>query len=248
MDAFWSAPPIARTLTALVLFESVAVYGRLLAGQRIIFAWPFIWTFPPEIWRFFTAFFLSGPQLAIIFDPYTIWQYSSALETESPRFAQPGDFLTYILFVGAVIALSANYLFGSVIFTGGLITAIAYTYAQENRGKKIHFMVVTLDVKWLPYANIFLNFIINGLDATKVMILGIPAAHLYDFLTRLWPAFGGGRNMIRTPAFISRIFGGPQRVTVAKQGTIFRPPPQTTTTSFQGGWGSRGQGRRLGGE
>jgi len=247
LDAFWAAPPVSRTLTALVLLVSVSIYGGLLSGYRIIFMWPHIWKFPPEIWRFFTAFFLSGPGLGIIFDPYTIWQYASALETESPRFAGPGDFLTYIIFIGTFILLTANYLLGSIIFTGGLITAITYTYAQENRGKKIKFIVITMDVKWLPWANIFLNFVISGLEPTKIMIVGVPAAHLYDFLTRLWPAFGGGRSIIWTPSFISNIFGGPRRVTVAKHGTIFRPPTQSTST-YSSGWGSRGQGRRLGGE
>ncbi|MCJ1406466.1 hypothetical protein MMC19_000531, partial [Ptychographa xylographoides] len=71
LDGFWAAPPVARTLTALVLIESIAYYGGLLAGNRIIFAWSFITKFPPEPWRFITSFLLSGPQLAIIFDPFT---------------------------------------------------------------------------------------------------------------------------------------------------------------------------------
>ncbi|KAL8909603.1 MAG: hypothetical protein Q9207_000101 [Kuettlingeria erythrocarpa] len=36
---------------------------------------------------------------------------------------------------------------------------------------------------------------------------GIIAAHLYDFLTRLYPTFGGGRNYLKTPAFLRRWFG-----------------------------------------
>ena len=134
------------------------------------------------------------------------------------------------------------------IFTqSGLITAILYTYAQENRGKKVKFMIITMDVKWLPWAYSFLNFVINGVGSTKIMIVGIVAAHLYDFLTRLWPAFGGGSSIVWTPTFISNIFGGPRRVTVAKHGTVFRPPTQSNST-YTSGWGSRGQGRRLGGE
>ena len=129
----------------------------------------------------------------------------------------------------------------------GLITAILYTYAQENRGEKIKFMIITMNVKWLPWANMFLNFVINGIESTKIMFVGIAAAHLYDFLTRLWPAFGGGRSIVRTPTFISNISGGPRHVTVAKHGTVFRPPTQLNST-YSSGWGSRGQGRRLGGE
>lgn len=33
----------------------------------------------------------------------TVWTYSSALETQSPRFSQPGDYFTYLIFVASVI-------------------------------------------------------------------------------------------------------------------------------------------------
>ena len=107
-----------------------------------------------------------------------------------------------------------------------------------------------MDVKWLPWAMIFFTFVLAGPPAALLQGTGIPAAHLYDFLTRYWPEFGGGRNLLPTPGFVSRWFGGDpasSRVTVKKHGTVFRPPVQPTTT-FSSGWGSRGQGRRLGGE
>ncbi|MCJ1248288.1 hypothetical protein MMC30_005505 [Trapelia coarctata] len=250
LDAFWAAPPVSRTLTAAVFVVSVVVYGGLLNAHRIIFTWPFITKFPPEVWRFFTSFLLSGPQLGIIFDPYFIWQYASSLETNSPRFTNPGDFFAYIIFVGAVILVMARQFLGAVIYTSALIIAIAYTYAQDNRGKKIKFFFITIDVKWLPYAMLLLNFVVNGMPSTQVQAMGIPAAHLYDFLTRLWPAFGGGRNILPTPTFVSRWFESESRadrIVVKKHVTVYRPLP-ATTSSYTGGWGSRGEGRRLGGE
>ena len=130
-----------------------------------------------------------------------------------------------------------------------LICSIAYTYAQDNRGKKIKFIVITMDVKWLPYAMIFLTFVFIGPEAAMTQALGIPAAHLYDFLTRYWPEFGGGRNIIITPAFVSRWFGGDSPIVTKRYGTVVRPPPTSQkTSSFSTGWGTRGQGRRLGGE
>lgn len=36
-------------------------------------------------------------------DQEIVWTYSSGLEKESGRFSQPGDFFTYIFFVGLVI-------------------------------------------------------------------------------------------------------------------------------------------------
>ncbi len=86
---------------------------------------------------------------------------------------------------------------------------------------------------------------------------GLLAAHLYDFLTRLYPTFGGGRNYIRTPAMVQRWFGATRPSTAARgYGTAYRPasqqPSQGTSSGLSRGissiWGSRGAGRRLGGD
>ena len=39
---------------------------------------------------------------------YSVWNYGCALETESPRFTIPGEFFTYIVFVGSMILVSVN--------------------------------------------------------------------------------------------------------------------------------------------
>lgn len=100
MDGFWAAPPISRfvqgffhataaalffkslyyhrfltlisrTLTALTVLTSVAVYGGVLDGRRVIFYIPWILKFPtPELWRLFTSFWLTGPNLGVLFDSY----------------------------------------------------------------------------------------------------------------------------------------------------------------------------------
>ena len=38
-----------------------------------------------------------------------MWTYGSGLELNSPRFTQPGDFFTYVAFVGLVILVSDSY-------------------------------------------------------------------------------------------------------------------------------------------
>ena len=107
-----------------MVIESCLVYGGFLNGMRVVFSMKHIFTFPPEIWRCFTAFLITGPQLAIIFDPYfgefpfidlwlfigllfcLVWMYGVALERDSTRFTGAGDFFTYILFVGTFIIVS----------------------------------------------------------------------------------------------------------------------------------------------
>lgn len=84
---------------------------------------------------------------------------------------------------------------------------------------------------------------------------------MYDFLTRIWPTFGGGKNYIFTPNFVKRAFGagvgsvqnrgygyavqGRGRATGAGAGA---PDTAASGRSTGSTWGSVGPGRRLGGE
>jgi Derlin-2/3 len=70
MDAYWAAPPMARTLATAILVSSIAIYTGLLSGWWFYFTEDRLLQFPPEIWRLATNFFLSGPKIGIILDPY----------------------------------------------------------------------------------------------------------------------------------------------------------------------------------
>jgi len=111
MDVFWAAPPISRTLAAGALTLSILVYTHMLPGYHVIFYLAPLLKFPPQLWRLFTSFLITGPDLGIIFDTYFLYTHGSKLETASPRFSQPGDFLTYVLFVCATILVGIAFLF-----------------------------------------------------------------------------------------------------------------------------------------
>jgi Derlin-2/3 len=70
MDAYWAAPPMARTLATAILVSSIAMYTGLLSSWWFYFTEDRLLRFPPEIWRLATNFFLSGPKIGIILDPY----------------------------------------------------------------------------------------------------------------------------------------------------------------------------------
>ena len=97
----------------------------MLSPYRIIFHTSYLWKFPPELWRLFTSFFLSGPQLGILFDPYFIWQYGSALETGSASFTTPGTFFVFVVFVGLFILVCC--------YPGSLSTSPFATSIAPNR-------------------------------------------------------------------------------------------------------------------
>ncbi|KAH8702625.1 Der1-like family-domain-containing protein [Talaromyces proteolyticus] len=247
MDVFWAAPPVARTLTALTFVESVLVYGGFLGGWRVVFLPERIFHLPPDFWRFVTPFLLTGRQMAFIFDLYFMYTYASGLETKSPRFARTGDFLTYIVFVCVVIMFLANFFLGGMIFTSALIMALVHTWAQDNRGRQVTFYVIQIKAELLPAVMLLVTMVSSGWGATMLEGTGLVASHLYDFLTRIWPLFGGGRNYIFTPAFVHRLLGDSNTNVHGFSGTYGTSPGSTAgSSSSSNSWSRRGAGRRLG--
>lgn len=145
---------------------------------------------------------------------------------------------------------------GGVIFTSALVLAFAYTSCQDDRGQKATFFVITIPAQWIPYAMLLMTFVMAGPGAAKIQATGLIAAHLHDFLTRLWPTFGGGRNPVPTPAFVKRMFQSTEATTTNRAfGTAFTPAQRepSASTSGSGGvlpesWRNRGTGHRLGGD
>lgn len=64
----------------------------------------------PQLWRLITCFFVTGPSLNLIMDPFFLYHYSSQLETGSPRFSAPGAYAFYLMFVSTIILVSRLHL------------------------------------------------------------------------------------------------------------------------------------------
>lgn len=116
------------------------------------------------------------------------------------------------------------------------------------------FFVVQIPAELLPLAYLIVTLVMSGWEGVKIQGTGILAAHLHDFLTRLYPTFGGGRNYITTPVFVQRIFDG-ERGATRVYGTAYRPGQPSAqsssagwSSSFGSSWSGRGSGRRLGGD
>jgi Derlin-2/3 len=162
-----------------------------------------------------------------------------------------GQCILTITKLTAGIGLQAN------VFTHALILAFAYSYAIANRGKRVTFIIVQIPVEYLPWAMLTITLVMSGWEAALTEGMGIVAAHLFEFMTRIYPTFQGGRNWIQTPAVVRRAFGGDRSAFTHKAyGASFRPgaatPVQGTSSGWSSAlgesWGGRGVGRRLGGD
>lgn len=149
------------------------------------------------------------------------------------------------------------------MFLQPLTVALAYLYGQENPNLRMTFYIVTFKARYLPYAMLAMTFVMGSPADALSQGTGLLAAHLYDFMTRLWPQYGGGSNVIYTPQFVKQWFARPAATAQTRAyGTAFQSrqagAQQASTnvgrgtggwaSGFSGQWNGRGAGRRLGGE
>ena len=132
--------------------------------------------------------------------------------------------------------------------------AMCYTASQDQRGIKTQYFFFTVPAQAVPYCMLLFSVLVKPW-VIPLQISGLVSAHLHDFLTRLWPEFGGGPRLLRTPAWMSRLIETP-RFFRREYGTAVRPPNDQTRGSSTGAstgpvlpdsWKTRGSGRRLGG-
>jgi hypothetical protein len=113
LDAYWAAPPMARTLATAIVVTSISVHFGLLSYAWFYFTEDRLFRLPPEIWRLATNFFLSGAQMGIIMDPYFAYQYLKQLETANLKFPRKEDVLWYLITVGGFIIVGPSLFFSA---------------------------------------------------------------------------------------------------------------------------------------
>ncbi|PHH68442.1 hypothetical protein CDD83_6088 [Cordyceps sp. RAO-2017] len=131
---------------------------------------------------------------------------------------------------------------------------MSYTATQEQRGMKVNYMFITIPAQLSPYAMLAFNLLFPGGAMNMLLqVQGLLAGHLYEFLTRIWPEYGGGRNLIPTPAFMTtvvRTAGTVQARLAAMLGMQGAPAGPGGAGSQRGplpdSWRTRGPGHRLG--
>ena len=141
-----------------------------------------------------------------------------------------------------------------MMFLPALILALSYTVTQDQRGAKVSYMFITMPAQLMPYAMLAINLLFPGGVFNMILQLhGLFAGHLFDFLSRTWPEYGGGSNLIPTPAILSRLVQSTE--SLLQRGFSGPARPAGRTLGGDGGassgplpdaWRTRGPGQRLG--
>ncbi|KAJ3491604.1 hypothetical protein NLG97_g5566 [Lecanicillium saksenae] len=206
-DGYWSLPPISRALGTWMFVTSIGIHFG-----RIPFHWlrynQFYLRFPPQIWRLATGCLITGPGLGIVFDTYFLCNAAIYLEKSHPQMRRKEDFIWYLISICCFIAVMECFIPGMPpfpILTEGFIIALTYTATQRQQGvqSKLMFIPFNFPAPLTPYAMILINLLMGG--DIVLGIYGLVAGHLWEFLTRIYPEFGGGPNILKTPWFMTSL-------------------------------------------
>ena len=145
---------------------------------------------------------------------------------------------------------------GFMVYLRALLLAMSYTVTQGQRGMTASFYFINIPAQLTPYAMIAVNLLFPGGVASMILQLeGLVAAHLFEFLTVIWPQYGGtGNSLLPTPPvlvkLVDAISGVTERVGAATQGRAADSSAGRSTGSDSGplpdSWRTRGRGQRLG--
>jgi Derlin-2/3 len=111
----------------------------------------------------------------------------------------------------------------------------------------VTLFVVKIPAQYLPFAIIFLKFIIGSPQAAMIEATGLVAAYVYDLMTGLYPDSGIKRNLITTPRWMNKMLGT-QRVVERPYGSIVVPGGGESAWGLDLSWKRFGPGHTLGGE
>lgn len=252
-SAYFAAPPIARTFATVVFALSLANALDIVSAWWWYYDINFLWQFPPQLWRLATCFMVTGPGLGLLFDTYFLYRYMADLESGHPRFPRKADLVWYLMFVCSAILVIDYFMgFHFSFYLSGLIIAMVYTVTQDQRGQKANFYFINIPAQLLPVCMILVNFLMpGGVGQILQQLEGLIAAHLFDFLNRILPEFGGFPNVLATPNWFHGLLQSP-RVVSKGYGTAMHPSQSSGSSSgasrgpLPDSWRTRGPGRRLG--
>lgn len=211
----------------------------------------------PQVWRLLSNFvFLGGISMNLVVN--LLWMCVPPLHAASHTHTQlidarlscsfrygvqlesvtyggrSADFAWALLFSAAVL-LASTLLVPSMALSSALVIVLVYLWSKANQTSPCSFFgFFTVPGFYLPFVLVCWTVVQGGSPLEEVR--GIVAAHLFYFLTTVWPR-AGGPTLASTPEGVRQAvqwaFGG--HPTVAP-GYV-RPPPQQR--AFQG------VGRRL---
>jgi Derlin-2/3 len=132
------------------------------------------------------------------------------------------------------------------------VVALCYTASIDESGSVSLYGIFNVPARVMPWILVAYPFLSGSLHGTVSAFTGIVAAHMFEFIAGIWPRYGNGPQLFRTPKFIQRIFSGAASNVIHREyGTAYRPGTAAAASGAHvpgvpDGWRNRGTGHRLG--
>ncbi|KAH9026283.1 DER1-domain-containing protein [Lactarius deliciosus] len=248
-DEIRKIPPVTRFLCGSSLVVSIPVMMQIVGPYKLIFV-PALVTQKFELWRIWSSFFLGSTGLNFVFEFIMLYRSSNSMELDHYGRRSADYAWQLILAAGAILAL--NLPLGSFVHSRALTLCLLYLSSSlAPAGSQSSIMgLITLPVKYLPYAMIAMDVVTSGTRAAAVSVTGAVVGHLW-----WWMMYGedgrglpGVREFGRAPSWVRALVGDSATANVAGTGVHVFPPrqQQQQQPARARGYNWGGGGQRLG--
>jgi Derlin-2/3 len=181
---------------------TVLVQLEILDPKLLFLDWPLVIN-KLQVWRLLTSVMFFGTfSFQFLFQLYFFCSFSSKLE-KNEIFAQPGDYLFFLLvqiLLLDVISLVLAWPSGFPALGPSLVFAILYYWSRREPYAVLNFFSFNIKGYQFPFALVFFQLLIGG--NIWVDLLGLAAGHIYYFIKEVVPQ-EYGKTLIKTPAFLT---------------------------------------------
>ena len=232
MEEIKKIPPVTRTLLFATAAVTLPALLKLANPYLYLLWWPAVLK-KGQVWRLFTAFFLGGGDIQLLFDLFMLLRNSTDLEVNT-YYRKTSDYTWALLLINTLI-LATNYPLQSTVLFSPFMMAIVYLWSRANPAASVSiFGLVNCPAPYLPYTYLFLDLLRGGMPLAVQSSTGIVSAYLYCFFKDVLPASNGGRGLRLvpgTPMWLKRLL--PDSPDPATQGQTPQPGGSVRST----GWG-----------
>mmetsp|Transcript_70109 Transcript_70109/g.193953 ORF Transcript_70109/g.193953 Transcript_70109/m.193953 type:complete len:253 (+) Transcript_70109:97-855(+) len=197
--------PILTRIGLTVIFGvTVLVQLEILNPMLLSLHWPMIIN-KLQVWRLLSSVFFFGTfSFQFLFQLYFFSSFSSKLE-QNEIFAQPGDYLFFLLtqiLLLDLLSLVLAWPNGFPMLGPSLVFAILYYWSRREPYAMLNFFSFTIKGYQFPFALVFFQLLIGG--NIWMDLLGLASGHIYYFLKEVVPA-EYGHTLIKTPSFLTSL-------------------------------------------
>ncbi|GAM18041.1 hypothetical protein SAMD00019534_012160, partial [Acytostelium subglobosum LB1] len=168
-----------------------------------------------QVWRLLTgSLYMGRPSLYFLSQLIFLVQQGSYLENENFG-GRKGDFI-YMLIVTNLLMHVVAFFMQFYIISHAMIMVIIYLWSRLNpQGEVSFFFGIRFKAVYLPWALLLFGILTGGWPVSD--FCGIIVAHIYHYLTDIYPIMQRGRpNYLKTPEWFLNIL--PVSLKNARQG------------------------------